>query len=65
MEAAENKLERLTVDLEELESDLAEEVMDIDAEWMSTAKEITTMEVGLEASDVKVVQLSLTWVPVD
>ncbi len=65
VEAAENKLERLTVDLEELESDLAEEVMDIDAEWMSTAKEITTMEVGLEASDVKVVQLSLTWVPVD
>jgi len=65
VDAAENKLERLVADVEELEAELADEVIEIDAKWMDRAKESTTIEVGLESSDVKVVQLSLTWVPVD
>ncbi|MEP4650422.1 MAG: hypothetical protein ABJ314_09585, partial [Ilumatobacter sp.] len=64
VDAAENKLERLHLDVEELEADLAEEIIEIDERWMSTAKEIGTLSVGLEASDVKVAQLSLTWIPV-
>jgi hypothetical protein len=32
---------------------------------MDLAKDSSTIEVGLESSDVKVVQLTLTWIPVD
>ena len=64
VDAAENKLERLTEDLEELELDLEEDVTEIDAKWMETAKDVTTITVGLEKTDVKVTQLVLAWVPV-
>ncbi|MFK7917151.1 MAG: helicase HerA-like domain-containing protein [Ilumatobacter sp.] len=64
VDAAENKLERLTIDLEDLEVELTEEVMEIDEKWMDTAKSVEQLSVGLEASDVKVAQISLTWVPV-
>ena len=64
VDAAENKLERFSLDLEELEAELAEEVIEIDAKWMDLAKESSPIAVGLEASDVKVVQMSLTWIPV-
>ncbi len=65
VDAAENKLGRLTEDLEELELEVEDDVTEIDAKWMSTAKEITTLSVGLEKTDVKVTQLVLAWVPVD
>ncbi len=64
LDAAENKLERLMTDLHDLEAELAEEVIEIDERWMDTAKEISELRVGLEASDVKVAQISLTWIPV-
>ncbi|MGI9646844.1 MAG: helicase HerA-like domain-containing protein [Ilumatobacteraceae bacterium] len=64
VDAAENKLERLSEDLEELELDIEEDVTEIDAKWMETAKEVTTITVGLEKTDVKVTQLVLAWVPV-
>ena len=64
VDAAENKLERLMADLEDLEAELAEELIEIDERWMETAKEITELQVGLEASDVKVAQISLTCLPV-
>jgi hypothetical protein len=50
--------------LEELETELAQEVTDIDAKWMATAKNISTLQVGLERTDVKVTQLALVWIPV-
>jgi len=64
VDAAENKLERLTTDIEDLEAELADELIEIDERWMETAKEITPLSVGLEATDVKVAQISLTWLPV-
>jgi len=39
-------------------------VTDIDAKWMAIAKNITTLPVTLEKSDVKVTQLALVWLPV-
>ena len=65
VDAAQNKLERLTDDLEALEAELASEIIEIDRKWMDLAKDSSTIEVGLESSDVKVVQLTLTWIPVD
>jgi hypothetical protein len=64
VDAAENKLDRITIDLEELEAELADEVIEIQSTWSENAAAVTTLEVGLEANDVKVVQLSLAWIPV-
>jgi hypothetical protein len=64
LEAAENKLELLHEQLADVEAELAEDVTEIDARWMGVAKEITTMQVPLERSDVKVTQICLVWVPV-
>ena len=64
LDAAENKIQLLHQQMEDLEADLTQEVTDIDTKWMTIAKDITTMPVTLEKSDVKVTQLSLVWVPV-
>jgi len=64
LDAAENKIQLLHQQMEDLEDELAREVTEIDAKWMGIAKAITTMPVTLEKTDVKVTQLSLVWVPV-
>jgi Helicase HerA, central domain len=64
LDAAENKLEGLHQQLEDLEAELTQEVTDIDAKWMATAKNVTPLQVGLERTDVKVTQLALVWIPV-
>ncbi len=64
LDAAENKLEGLHRQLEDLETELAHDVTDIDARWMAKAKNISTLQVGLERTDVKVTQLALVWIPV-
>ena len=65
LDAAENKVEVLhRATARDLEAELAEEVTDIDAKWMAMAKQITTLPVGLERTDVKVTQLALVWIPV-
>ncbi len=64
LDAAENKIQLLHQQMEDLEGELTQEVTDIDTKWMAIAKNITTLPVTLEKSDVKVTQLSLVWVPV-
>jgi len=62
-ESQENKIERLADDLVDLEAELAEELTEIDARWMELAKQIDTLSVGLEKTDVKVTHISLAWMP--
>ena len=64
LDAAENKIQLLHQQMEDLAADLAQEVTDIDAKWMNVAKDITTVPIPLEKSDVKVTQLCLVWIPV-
>ena len=64
VEASRNKVARLEDELEDLEAELAEELTEIDARWMAKAKDVTTVQVPLEKSDVQVTQLVLTWLPV-
>jgi len=64
LDAAEDKIQLLHQQMESLEGELTQEVTDIDMKWMAIAKEITTMPVTLEKTDVKVTQISLVWVPV-
>ena len=64
LDAAEDKIQMLHQQMEDLEGELTQEVTDIDAKWMGIAKNITTLPITLEKSDVKVTQLSLVWIPV-
>ncbi len=63
LDTAESKMERLIEQVEDLEIELEDEVTEIDATWMGLAKEITSIEVGLEKTDVKVTQLVCAWIP--
>ena len=64
-EEAQNKVTRLEEDLAEVEAELAEEITEIDAAWMAKAKQIETIAITLEKSDVKVTQFCLAWLPID
>jgi hypothetical protein len=64
VDAAENKVEALHQQLDDLEAELTREVTDIDAKWMAAAKNVTTVAVSLERTDVDVTQLALVWIPV-
>ncbi len=60
---AEEKAASTEAALEELEQEILDEVAEIDAKWDEKARELETIEVRPEASDVRVIELSLVWVP--
>ena len=64
VDAAHNKVEDLHQQLEDVETELTSDVTEIDAKWAAMAKNITTVPVSLERTDVKVTQLALVWIPV-
>jgi hypothetical protein len=64
LDAARNKVNTLSEELLDLQGDLENEVAAIDVKWSDAAKEITTLDVPLERTDVKVTQLVLAWLPV-
>ncbi len=65
VDAAENKVQRLLDQYDELEAELEAEVADISTRWDDAAAAITTMTIGLERTDVDVTHLVLAWVPAD
>ena len=64
VDAAENKVARLVEQLDELEAAAEADVTEIAEKWDALAANVTTLEVGLERTDVKVTQLALAWIPV-
>jgi uncharacterized protein DUF87 len=64
-ETAEAKVEATTDDLAELEQEIADEVSEIDQRWRAVADEVDTLSIRLEATDVRVVEIRLVWVPTD
>ena len=64
VDAVQNKVEALHQQLDDLATELNREVTDIDARWMAAAKNVTTVPVSLERTDVDVTQLALVWIPV-
>ena len=62
-EAAAAKADDAQDDLAVLEQELAEEIAEIGERWDAVAGEIETVPVRLEASDVKVVDTRLVWIP--
>ena len=63
--SAEQKAEGLRDDLAELEQEILDEVAEIDERWQATADEIDTIAIRLEATDVRVLETRLVWVPSD
>ena len=64
LDSAKDKLTDLLDDVDELEVELAEEVGEIEATWVTAAGQSTTLPVSLERTDVKVTQIVLAWLPV-
>jgi hypothetical protein len=62
-EKAEGKKDSKLEALAELEADLAEEVINITAEWDDKAALIEAVEIPLERIDTKVADMKLVWVP--
>ena len=62
-ESAEERAASAEDALETLEQEILDEVAEIDERWRAAATEIDTLSVPLEATDVRVVETRLVWVP--
>jgi hypothetical protein len=51
-------------DLGDLETELAEDILELDQRWRAVAEDVDALRIGLSATDVNVTGLSLVWVPV-
>ena len=60
---AEERVESAEEDLEALEQELLDEIAEIDDKWKAKADAIETVAIRLEATDVRVVETTLVWVP--
>ena len=63
-DAADHKVGALNQQLQDLESELSQELLDIDAKWATISQNVTTQVIPLERTDVQVTQLNLVWIPV-
>jgi Helicase HerA, central domain len=63
VDAAENKAQRITAQIEQLEDELDAEVSEITQRASAAAADVTTMSIGLEKTDVKVTHMCLAWLP--
>ena len=64
-DSAEAKVQQTTDDLAELEQEILDEVSAIDEKWRAVAEEVEPVAIRLEATDVRVTDVRLVWVPVD
>ncbi len=60
---AEERADGTEQDLETLEQELLDEVAEIAEKWKAKADEIETVSIRLEATDVRVVETTLVWIP--
>jgi hypothetical protein len=63
--SAEEKADTTRDDLTALEQEILDEVAEIDERWQATADEIDTLSIRLEATDVRVLETRVVWVPSD
>jgi hypothetical protein len=62
-ETASDALNEKISDLQELEAELETDVAEITTKYDELADEIETVEIGLEATDVRVAELKAVWIP--
>lgn len=63
LETAENRLADKVDELEALETELTDSLWEIQSEWDDKAKNIETIEVPLEKTDISIDDFSLIWIP--
>ena len=61
---AADKLEAEELKLEELEEDLLTELEELNDLWEQRARQIESVEIGLEKTDITIDEVALLWVPV-
>ncbi len=64
-QTAEAKVQQQQDALTEIEQEIVEEVSALDEKWRTAAESIETVSIRLEATDVRVTETRLVWVPVD
>jgi hypothetical protein len=64
-ETAEAKVAQTQDDLTEIEQEIVDEVTEIDAKWKAVGEDVDSVAIRLEATDVRVTDVRLVWVPVD
>ncbi len=63
LRSAHEELSDKAGDLDDLEDDLARDLMEITDRWNDSAREVQTIEIGLEKTDIAIDELALVWVP--
>ncbi len=63
LRTAENRLEENADKLEDLETELTDSLWEIQSDWDEKAKEIETLQVPLEKTDISIDDFMLVWVP--
>ena len=63
LDTAERAVEDKQNDLARIEADLASQLIALDEQWDGVARQVETIQIGLEASDISVSQLALVWLP--
>ena len=64
-QTAEAKVSQTQDDLTQIEQEIVDEVTAIDDRWKTVAEAVETVSIRLEATDVRVTDVRLVWVPVD
>jgi len=65
LRTAENRYDKLLQDRDELELELSEDLIEIQAEWLEKALEIESLTIGLEKNDISIDDVALVWIPVE
>jgi aryl-alcohol dehydrogenase-like predicted oxidoreductase len=63
VETARNRVAEKVDELEGLEQELRESLTEIQEAWEAKARQVTTLAVGLEKTDIRVSDLHLVWIP--
>ena len=63
-ETAQSKVQQTSDDLADVEQEILDQVTEIDGKWKGVAETIETVAIRLEATDVRVTESRLVWVPV-
>ena len=64
MENVDGKVSQRSEELQGLEQELSDQLLAIDAKWTAASDEITSVDIPLERSDLRVLELQLVWLPV-
>jgi hypothetical protein len=63
LHTAENRLSGKVDELDELETELTDSLWEIQSDWDDRAKNVESIEIPLEKTDISIDDFSLVWIP--